>query len=123
MFNRSAMLVLFSVLCVLASASAHAAGEFEAKYRKIFVDAFVEDLKNQGYNPREAYVKKVADCHMNYVLRGFTDDEIAQLDAWAAGGKSPGKLAEAAARRMGESPASCVFSPTAHVHKPSPARL
>jgi len=123
MFNRSAMLTVASALCVLASASAHAAGEFEARYRKIFVDAYVEYLKNQGYIPRSSYVEKVADCHMNYVLRGFTAGEIAQLDAWAAGGKSPGKLAEAAAKRMGESPASCVFGPTAHVHKTSPARL
>ena len=113
MVTRRGMLALVSALCVLASASAHAAGEFVAKYRKIYMHAYVEYLMNHGYNPLEGEAENAADCHMKYVLRGFTADEVAQLDAWAAGGRSPGELADAAVKRLGETTDSCDYGPTA----------
>jgi hypothetical protein len=104
---RTEVLALVSALCMLASPSAHAAGEFEAKFRQIYIDAYVENLKNYGFGAREGVAEALADCHLKYVLRVFTSDEIAQLDAWAAGGERPAALADVAANRMTEAFKPC----------------
>jgi hypothetical protein len=108
MCARLGKLALMSALCVLASASAYAAGEFEAKLKKIYIDAYVENLKNYGFTAREGVAETLADCHLRYVLRVFTPDEVAQLDAWAAGGKLPSELTEVAGNRMTEATESCL---------------
>jgi hypothetical protein len=93
MFMRRAMLTVVSALCVLASASAHAAGEFEVAWRQRFYDGYLKSLNEVlGDQPDNAQrAGKAADCQMHYVMQEFTSDEVALLDVWASGGKSPGK--------------------------------
>jgi hypothetical protein len=114
MFMRSGKLVLVSALCVLASASAHAAGEFEAAWRAKFVEGYVKSFKEvAGDQPDLARrADEVADCYVRYVMQEFTPDEVVRLDSWATGGKSPGKdVVNRLARRSIETAVSNVCQP------------
>jgi hypothetical protein len=93
MFIRTRALTLVSALCVLASASAHAAGEFEAAWRQQFFSGYLKSLKEAGGDEPGLTQRadEKADCYVRHVMQDFTPEEVARLDTWATGGKSPGK--------------------------------
>jgi hypothetical protein len=90
MFMRRGMLALVIVLCVLASASAHAAGEFEAAMKQAFLDGYNIARKEAGHtalSPEEA--ERATDCVITNVVRGLSVEDRKRLDAWATGGPAP----------------------------------
>ena len=96
MFDRSRKLAMIGAICALVSESAQAAGEFEAAWREKFIEGYLQSLKEvAGDQPGHAQrADEAADCYMRYVMQEFTPDEVARLDVWATGGKSPGKDVE-----------------------------
>lgn len=81
MITRLGKLALVSALCVLASASAHAAGEFEAGWRAQFIEGYLKARKEAGDQsglPQRA--NETADCNMQHVMQDFTLDEVARRE-------------------------------------------
>jgi hypothetical protein len=99
MIIRRGMLALVSALCVVASASAYAAGEFEAAWRKTYLATYRMWLNDvAGEEPSlssHMLGEEILDCYTVYVMQEFSPDEIVGLNTWAAGGPSPGKDIEA----------------------------
>jgi hypothetical protein len=99
MMTRLTKLALVGALCVLASASAHAAGEFEAGWRKAYLASYrmwLNDVAGEEPNLSSQMLgEEIVDCYTAYVMQEFSPDEIVRLNAWAAGGPYPGKDIEA----------------------------
>lgn len=93
MFTLRGLPALIGALCMLASAGAHAAGEFEARLRKEYADSFKRAFITAGGDEQEASQRAdvAAECFMRSVMQEFRFDEVARLDAWATDGAPPGK--------------------------------
>jgi hypothetical protein len=80
-------------LCVLASASAHAAGEFEAATKAVLVGMARDSYGDEGFPDArtEQSAGAAADCITSYVVDGFSPHELRNLDAvssWSSLSKS-----------------------------------
>jgi hypothetical protein len=100
MFSRSRKLVLVSALGMLASASAHAAGEFEARIRTMMME---RAAKSEIWNA--AIPLSISDrlwtCMASALVGGLSTQEAGELDAAATGGPDPNPaLADKALGRL-----------------------
>lgn len=88
MFRRRGMLALVSALCMLASASAHAAGEFEAAMKTMLIDTLRDTYGEAGFPDvaAEQSAETAAGCVTSYVIDGFSSEELRELDAASSGG-------------------------------------
>jgi hypothetical protein len=93
MFMRRAMLSVVSALCVLASASAHAAGEFEARIRTMMME---RARKSEVWNAAipQTTSDRLWTCLASAVVGGLSPQEVGELDASAMGGPDPNPALE-----------------------------
>jgi hypothetical protein len=77
------MPALVCALCGLVSASAHAAGEFEAAMKAALVSVLSDRYDDEGFPDAaaERSAKVAADCLTSYVMDGFSPEELRELDA------------------------------------------
>jgi hypothetical protein len=116
MFNRSAMLALFSALSLLASALAHAAGEFEPTTQAALVTVLSDTYGDEGFPDAaaEQSAHVAAECVTSYVIDGFSPELLRELDAASSDWQSLSKpVRKRVFERMldAEAMRSCGFMP------------
>jgi hypothetical protein len=93
-------LALVSALCLLASASAYAAGEFEARIRTMMME---RAKKSEVWNAAipQGISDRLWTCLAAAVVGGLSTQEVGELDAAATGGPDPNlALADKALGRL-----------------------
>ncbi len=88
MSTRKGKLALVSALYLLASAPAHAAGEFEAATKAALIKMLRETYGEGGFpdTAAEQSANAAAGWVTSYVLDGFSPEELRELDAASSGG-------------------------------------